>query len=317
MTEYWKHKRRYNAYSNYFKEEFGGRVQKVSIDAGFTCPNRDGTKGRGGCTFCNNQAFNPSYCMPSKTVKQQIDEGIEFHKIRYRRSNRYLAYFQAYSNTYSNIEHLKSIYSQAIDHPETIGIVVGTRPDCVSNALLDYFQELSEKIYLNIEYGIESCYEKTLKRINRGHSFEEAKEAVINTAGRGIKTAGHIIIGLPGESREEILAQAKILSGLPLHSLKFHQLQLIKGTIMAGEYRDNPGQFNFFQVDEYIDLMIDFLERLNPHILIQRFAGEAPPRFNITPVKWNLRYDVFLQKLEKRFEERDTWQGRFWKQEIR
>jgi hypothetical protein len=310
------HNRRFNAYSNYFREEFGGRVQKVSIDAGFTCPNRDGTKGKGGCTFCNNQAFSPSYCLPSKSIRQQIDEGVEFHKTRYRRSNQYLAYFQAYSNTYAPIDELKDMYAQAVDHPEIIGIVIGTRPDCVNEELLDYFQQLSKEIYLSVEYGIESCYNKTLQRINRGHSFEESKTAIINTANRGIRTGGHMIIGLPGESREEIIAQAEILSGLPLHSLKFHQLQLIKGTTMAQEYVADPDQFSFFQIDEYIELMIDFLEKLNPSILIQRFAGEAPPSFNITPIKWGIRNDVFLNKLEKRLTERDTWQGRLYQGSI-
>lgn len=308
----WKHNRPFNAYSNNFREEFGGRMQKLSIDAGFTCPNRDGSKGKGGCTFCNNQAFNPSYCLPSKSIGQQIDEGIEFHKVRYRRSTRYLAYFQTYSNTYAPLEELKAIYEQAINHPEIIGIVVGTRPDCVNGPLLDYFQQLSKEIYLSVEYGIESCYEKTLLRINRCHSFEDSKKAIFETAERGIRTGGHMIMGLPGESREEIIAQAAILSELPLHSLKFHQLQLIKGTTMAKEYAANPSQFTFFQVDEYIEIMIDFLEKLSPHIQIQRFAGETPSRFNITPVIWDLRNDVFLNKIEKRLEERGTWQGRLW-----
>lgn len=311
----WKHTRRFNAYSHHLKEEFGGRVQKLSLDAGFTCPNRDGSKGTGGCTFCNNQAFNPSYCLPSKSIRQQLDEGIEFHRIRYRRSTQYLAYFQAYSNTYAPIEELKTIYEQAINHPEIIGIVVGTRPDCVNDALLDYFQHLSNEIYLSVEYGIESCYEKTLLRINRGHSFEDSKKAIIKTAERGIRTGGHMVIGLPGENREEIIAQAGILSELPLHSLKFHQLQLIKGTTMAREYEADPTQFTFFQIDEYIEIMIDFLEQLSPHIQIQRFAGEAPPPVNLTPVKWGLRYDVFLNQLEKRLEERNTWQGRLWRKD--
>ncbi|MCF8371769.1 MAG: TIGR01212 family radical SAM protein [Bacteroidales bacterium] len=312
----WKHTRRFNTYSHHLKEEFGGRVQKLSLDAGFTCPNRDGSKGKGGCTFCNNQAFNPSYCLPSKSIRQQLDEGIEFHRIRYRRSYQYLAYFQAYSNTYAPIEDLKAIYEQAINHPEIIGIVVGTRPDCVNDALLDYFQHLSKEIYLSVEYGIESCYEKTLIRINRGHSFDDSKKAIIETAGRGIKTGAHMIIGMPGESREEIIAQAGILSKLPLHSLKFHQLQLIKATTMAREYVADPTQFTFFQIDEYIEIMIDFLEKLSPDIQIQRFAGEAPPPVNLTPVKWGLRYDVFLNKLERRLEERDTWQGRLYQSRV-
>ena len=309
----WGHKRRFNAYSNYFRNEFGGRIQKVSIDAGFTCPNRDGSKGHGGCTFCNNKAFNPSYCMPSKSVRQQIDEGIEFHKIRYRRSSQYLAYFQAYSNTYAPLEELKAIYQQAIDHPEVVGIVIGTRPDCVSEKMLDYFAELSKQTYLNLEFGIESCLEETLIRINRGHTFEESKWAITQSAKRGIKTGGHMIIGLPGESLEDIIKQSDMVSELPLHSIKFHQLQLVKDTQMAKDYEKDPSQFSFFEIEEYIELMIDVLEHLNPNILIQRFAGEAPPTVNITPVRWGIRNDIFLNKLEKRLEERDSWQGKKWK----
>ncbi len=312
-TEFpWGHSRRFNSYAQYFKNIFGERVQKVSIDAGFTCPNRDGTKGTGGCTFCNNQAFNPSYCVPSKSVTQQINEGIEFHQTRYRRSSKYLAYFQAYSNTYASIDKLKAIYNEAINHEEIIGIVVGTRPDCVDSNLLDYFQQISKKIYLNIEYGIESCYEKTLTRINRGHTFEQAKNAIIETANRGIKTGGHLIIGLPGETNAEIIEQAKILSSLPLHNLKFHQLQLIINTTMAKEYENDSSLFRFFSIEEYIELMIDFIELLNPNILIQRFAGEAPPRFTITPILWGIRNDIFLNKLEQRLKERNTWQGKLY-----
>ena len=310
MNYPWGHKRRFNAYSNYFKNHFGDRIQKVSIDAGFTCPNRDGIKGRGGCTFCNNKAFNPSYCIPEKSITQQINEGIEFHQTRYKNVDKYLAYFQAYSNSYAPLDELKKIYTEALNHKNIIGIVVGTRPDCVDEEKLDYFAELSKKYYVVIEYGIESCYNRTLDKINRGHSYEESEMAIRMTADRGIRTGGHMIMGLPGESKEEMLAQASVLSKLPLDSIKFHQLQIIKGTLMAKQFKEDPGQFKFFELDEYVDFIIDFIEMINPNFLIERFAGEAPPPFNLTPLVWGLRYYEILQKIENRMAERDTWQGK-------
>ena len=311
----WGHKRRFNTYADYFKSIFGERVQKVSIDAGFTCPNRDGTLGRGGCTYCNNDAFNPSYCQPEKSVSQQIMEGITFHKVRYRRAEKYLAYFQAYSNTYADLDILKKIYNEAMAVPGIIGLVIGTRPDCVDEKKLDYFAELSKKNYLIIEYGIESCYNKTLEKINRKHSFEQSIEAIQETAKRGIKTGAHLIFGLPGETREEMLQEAGIISGLPLDNVKFHQLQIIKGTRMAKQYVSNPDDFQLFSWEEYREFMIDFLERLNPRFVVERITGEAPPRFLAGP-RWGLkRTDQILNLFEQRLEERNTWQGRLYNEE--
>ena len=312
MDYLWGHKRRFNAYSNYFKQEFGERVQKLSIDAGFTCPNRDGKVGRGGCTYCNNDAFNPSYCESGKSVSKQIEEGIEFHSNRYRRVEKYLAYFQAYSNTYADQEHLKSIYEEALKKPEIIGLVIGTRPDCVNEILLDYFKELSKKYYIILEYGLESCYDKTLIEINRGHTFQQSIDAIKFTAAKGIKTGAHLIFGLPGESREEMIAEAEILSKLPINNMKIHQLQIIKGTKMEEEYKIKPEKFDFFELHEYIEFVIDFLERLNPNIVIERFAGEVPPRFLAGPGWGLIRNDQILNLIEKRLEERNTWQGRLY-----
>lgn len=310
MDYSWGHKRRFNAYANYFKQEFGERVQKLSIDAGFTCPNRDGKVGRGGCTYCNNDAFNPSYCESGKSVSKQIEEGIEFHSNRYRRAAKYLAYFQAYSNTYADHEHLKMIYEEALGKPEIIGLVIGTRPDCVNEKLLDYFKELSERYYIIVEYGLESCYDKTLIEINRGHTFQQSVDAIKLTASKGIKTGAHLIFGLPGESRTKMLAEAEILSKLPVNNMKFHQLQIIKGTKMEEEFRLNPEKFTFFELADYIEFVIDFLEKLNPNIVIERFAGEVPPRFLAGPGWGLIRNDQILNLIEKRLEERDTWQGR-------
>lgn len=306
----WGHDRRFNTYSNYFRKLFGERVQKVSVDAGFTCPNRDGTLAGGGCTYCNNNAFSPSYCIPEKSVSQQIMEGIEFHKVRYRRANKYLAYFQAYSNTYAPLEHLIRIYNEALAVPGIVGLAIGTRPDCVDEEKLDYFEELSEKTYLIIEYGIESCYNETLERINRKHSFEKSVWAIEATAGRGIRTGGHLIFGLPGESRSEMLEEAKILSKLPLNNVKFHQLQIIKGTKMAKDYEDDPDSFHLFSWEEYREFMVDFLELLNPGFVVERISGEAPPKY-ISGPRWGLkRTDQILDLFEKRLEERNSWQGK-------
>ena len=308
----WGHERRFNAYANYFRKLYGARVQKVSIDAGFTCPNRDGSKGTGGCTYCNNNAFNPSYCLPTKSVTQQITEGIEFHKWRYSEAVSYLAYFQAYSNTYDSVSKLRTLYEEALSFPDVTGLIIGTRPDCIDDEKLELLKELSINNYIAVEYGIESCYNKTLKRINRGHTFEEAVDAVKKTAGMGINTGAHFIFGLPGETREEMLGQASIISDLPLTTVKFHQLQIIKGTLMEQEFKDNAGSFELFTWEEYLDFFVRFLEQLNPQFVVERFTGEAPPRF-LSGIGWGKkRTDQIVSLIERRLEELDTWQGRLY-----
>jgi uncharacterized protein len=306
----WGDSRRFNSYAGYFKRTFGGRVQKLTIDAGFSCPNRDGSIGVGGCTYCNNDAFNPSYCNPTKSIIQQIEEGISFHGVRYRRAENYLAYFQAYSNTHKSIESLRKMYSEALSHPKVIGLVIGTRPDCVDDEKLDYIEELSKTYYISLEFGVESCYNRTLEAINRGHSFEKSVWAIEESARRGINTGAHIIFGLPGESHEEMLAEARLLSKLPLNSIKFHQLQIIKGTLMEKQYQENPDMFNLFSMNDYLHFVVDFLELLNPKFVVERFTGEAPPWF-LAAEGWGLlRTDQLLNKIEKILEERNTWQGR-------
>jgi len=309
----WNHHRRFNSYAEYFKKEFGGRVQKLAIDAGFTCPNRDGSKGHGGCTYCDNDAFNPSYCHPDKPVRKQIEEGIEFHSNRYRRASRYLAYFQPYSNTYASLDKLKEIYSQALEFPEIIGLVIGTRPDCIDEQKLDFFKMLSESHYIMLEYGIESCYNHTLERINRGHTFEEAVKALDLSSRFEIKTGIHLIFGLPGETKQDMMKEAEMISALPVNNVKFHQLQIIKGTRMEKEFIEKPGDFLQFTLDEYIEFVIDFTENLNPDFVIERFAGEVPPRFLAGPGWGLIRNDQILGRIEKRMEERNTWQGKMCK----
>jgi len=305
----WGHSRRFNSYTEYFKTIFGERVQKISLDAGFTCPNRDGSKGLGGCAYCNNNSFSPSYCKPDKPIALQIEEGIEFHKVRYRRADKFLAYFQAYSNTYKDIESLKAIYNTA-KQQGIVGFVIGTRPDCVDDEKLDYFAELAKDYYVIIEYGIESCYDKTLTRVNRGHDFATTVSAIKKTAERGINVGGHLIFGLPGETKEDMLRQADIISELPLNTIKFHQLQIIKGTRFEKEYRENPDNFSLFEMSEYLDFIVRFIEHLHPSIVIERFASESPPRLVVAP-EWGLiRYDEVLRLIEKKMEQRDTWQGK-------
>jgi len=301
-------KQRYLNYNQVLKTEFSERIQKISINAGFTCPNRDGSKGHGGCTYCNNQTFSPEYCKPVKSITQQIQEGINFFKHKYE-NQFYLAYFQSYTNTYDSLDKLKNIYEEALSHPHVKGIVVGTRPDCINDELLDYFAELSKSVYVMIEYGIESTDDKTLEFINRGHDYTCAVEAIRATANRGIKTGAHLILGLPNESRETILSHADQISKLPLTAIKLHQLQLVRKTVMAEQYIEHPEWFNFYTANEYIDLLIDFVERLNPQIAIERFISQSPPNLIIAP-EWGLKNFEFAVKFEKRLVERDSWQGK-------
>ena len=320
--------KRYNSFVGYFKRKYGERLQKIVLDAGFTCPNRDGKVGRGGCTYCDNAAFHPSYSTAGKSLHQQLDEGIEFHKVRYRTTEHYLAYFQSFSNTYAPLEHLKSLYEEALRHPDVVGIVIGTRPDCVDEQKLDYLAELSRgniladwRRFLSdgqertapiiiVEYGIESCYDQTLARINRGHDFETARMAVQMTADRGLDVGVHFILGLPGETRQMMLDSCALINSLPIRSVKFHQLQIVKGTRKEAEYAECPQDFERFSLEEYLDFFVDMLERLRPDLFIERFVGEVPPRFvNETP--WGLIRNVeLLRLLEKRLQERDSWQGK-------
>ena len=309
----WGDERRYNSYAAYFRRRFGERVQKVAINAGFTCPNRDGKVGFGGCTFCNNEAFTPSYCQPSKSITQQIEEGIEFHRRRYRAASRYLAYFQSFSNTYAPLEVLRERYLEALSHPEVVGVVVGTRPDCVNEEILDFFTELAKEYYVTIEYGIESTYDDTLKAINRGHDFECARRAVEMTAERGLSVGAHFVLGLPGESDEMILEQVERINALPLTTIKFHQLQVFKGTAMEREYDEHPERFRFWELEEYLDLFTEILRRLRPDIVVERFASEAPPRYHYGR-NWGLvRNETLWNMLEKRLTERNAWQGELYR----
>lgn len=308
----WGDDRPFNSYSGYFKRLFGSRMQKLTINAGFTCPNRDGRVGTGGCTFCNNEAFTPSYCTPAKSVTQQLEEGIAFHRYRYRTAQRYLAYFQSFSNTYAPLEELRRIYDEALAHPLVAGLVIGTRPDCVDDAVLDYFANVARERYVIIEYGIESCCDATLQAVNRGHDFACARQAVEATAARGIHTGAHFILGLPGESDDMLIASADIINSLPLNTVKFHQLQIFRDTPMAADWAQHPERYRFRTLDEYLDLFIRILQRLRPDLVVERFAGEAPPRYHCGPTWGLIRNEQLLARLEKRLRETGSYQSQFW-----
>lgn len=304
MTE----RKRYREFGDFLRERFPFKAQKIAINAGFTCPNRDGSKGRGGCTYCNNQTFNPSYCQTDKSVTDQLAEGVRFFSRKYPEM-RYLAYFQAYTSTYGEQERLERLYEEALGYPGVVGLVIGTRPDCMPDSLLDYLARLSEQVLVLVEYGVESTLDRTLRRINRGHDFAEAEEAIRRTAARGIAVGAHLILGLPGESRDEILGHADRLSELPLTTLKLHQLQLIRHTRMALEFERQPEDFHLFTVDEYIDLVIDFIERLDPAIALERFVSQSPKELLIAP-DWGLKNYEFTARVNRRLAERDSWQGK-------
>ncbi|WP_455498141.1 TIGR01212 family radical SAM protein [Coprobacter sp.] len=300
--------KRYADFGTFLKKYFSGKVQKISINAGFTCPNRDGTKGNGGCTYCNNQTFSPEYCHTEKTISEQLLEGIDFFGRKYP-DMKYLAYFQAYTNTYGEFISLRDKYEEALRMPGVVGLIIGTRPDCMPEQLLSYLSELSRRCFVLVEYGIESTCDETLMRINRGHSFADAVDAVQRTSDAGILTGAHMILGLPGEDRKAIISHAEKLSRLPLSTLKLHQLQLIRNTRMAHEQAVNPERFHLYDVDEYIDLVIDFIEHLNPDITVERFVSQSPDNLLIAP-KWGLKNHEFTARLLKRMAVRDSWQGK-------
>lgn len=274
--------------------------QKLVVDAGFTCPH-------GRCTFCDNAAFHPSYSVPSKSITQQIDEGIAFHAARGRTQGPYLAYFQSFSNTFAPLERLKAVYGEALAHPAVEGLVIGTRPDCVDAEKLDYIASLG---CVRMEYGIESCRDETLRRVHRGHDFACTERAVRETAARGIPVGGHWILGLPGETRETLLEDVAHINALPLDTVKLHQLQILKGTPMAAEFAERPGDFVRWSLPEYIDLLVSLIERLRPDIAVGRLAASVPPRY-LAVSGWGVKATALSALLEARLRERDTWQGRY------
>lgn len=303
--------KRYNDYSTHIKATFGARVQKISLDTGFTCPNRDGSKGFGGCTYCNNDTFNPDYCEPEKSIKQQLDEGIAFFGKKYK-SQQYLAYFQAYTNTYADIKLVKKLYLEALSVPNVIGLVIGTRPDCISEDLIEFLAQLSKKYYISLEFGVESTLNRTLKAINRCHTFEETQDAYKQCVNRGFYLGAHLILGLPGETKTELLNHAKAVSKLPIKTLKLHHLQIVKQSVMGIQYRRNPEKFDLFTAENYINFVTDFIGYLRPDIIIERFTAEAPKDLLIAPNWGGLKNFEVVAKIDKKLIEKNTWQGKYY-----
>jgi len=303
--------KRYNDYSTHIKATFGARVQKISLDTGFTCPNRDGSKGFGGCTYCNNDTFNPDYCEPKKSIKQQLEEGIAFFGKKYK-SQQYLAYFQAYTNTYADIELVKKLYLEALSVPNVIGLVIGTRPDCISEDLITFLSQLSKKYYISLEFGVESTLNRTLKAINRCHTFEETQDAYQQCVNKGFYLGAHLILGLPGETKTELLNHAKEVSKLPIKTLKLHHLQIVKQSVMGIQYRRNPEKFNLFTAENYINFVTKFIGYLRPDIIIERFTAEAPKDLLIAPNWGGLKNFEVVAKIDKKLIEKDIWQGKYY-----
>jgi len=295
----------YNDYGSWIRRQFPCRVQKISIDAGFTCPNRDGRISTGGCIYCDNRTFNPEYCQRRDSISQQLEAGKLFFGKKYP-DMKYLAYFQAYTNTYGSIEHLRLLYEEALKTDDVAGIVIGTRPDCISDELLDYLEGLNKRTFLMVEYGVESANDETLKLINRGHNFSDSVSAIAKTHARGILTGAHIILGLPGEDETESLRQAPIISSLPIDVLKIHQMQIVKGTRLAEMYQEKP--FHVYTVDEYISLIANYIQKLRKDLVLERFVSQSPKDMIIAP-HWGLKNYQFTNLLNNYLRKNNIHQG--------
>ena len=295
----------YNDFGTWLRRQFPYRVQKLSVDAGFSCPNRDGRIGTGGCIYCDNRTFNPAYCNNRKSITQQLEDGKRFFSRKYP-DIKYLAYFQAFTNTYAPLAQLKILYEEALRVDDVVGLVVGTRPDCVSDELLDYLAELRRRCFVLVEYGIESANNDTLRRINRGHTFEQARETVVRTHERGILCGGHIILGLPGEDSSESLRQAPVISALPLDILKIHQMQIIEGTRLAKIYQETP--FHVYSIEEYIELVSNYIQLLEKEIVLERFVSQSPADLLVAP-RWGIKNYEFTNLLVNHLRKHHIHQG--------
>ena len=295
----------YKEFGTWLQAELGCKAQKLSVDAGLTCPNRDGTLGRGGCTFCDNRTFNPAYCRQGGSITDQLEAGKRFFARKYP-TMKYLAYFQSYSNSYGTLSHLKELYEEALRVPDVVGLVIGTRPDCMPDALLEYLEELNRRTFLLVEYGVESANEETLVRVNRGHTFAQARECIIRTAQRGIRVGVHMILGFPWETRSELIRQAQLIASLPITTLKLHQLQVIRGTQLAREYELHPWPLP--TAEEYVDLVLEYISHLPSSLVLERFVSQSPPEYVIAP-RWGLKNHEFSALVEKAMQKRSTQLG--------
>lgn len=295
----------YKEFGTWLQAELGCKAQKLSVDAGLTCPNRDGTLGRGGCTFCDNRTFNPAYCRQGGSITDQLEAGKQFFSRKYP-TMKYLAYFQSYTNSYGTLSHLKELYEEALRVPDVVGLVIGTRPDCMPDALLEYLEELNRRTFLLVEYGVESANEETLVRVNRGHTFAQARECIIRTAQRGIRVGVHMILGFPWETRSELIRQAQLIASLPITTLKLHQLQVIRGTQLAREYELHPWPLP--TAEEYVDLVLEYISHLPPSLVLERFVSQSPPEYVIAP-RWGLKNHEFSALVKKAIQKRSTQLG--------
>lgn len=299
---------RYYPYGYFLKRKFGERVQKVSIDAGFTCPNVDGTVAIGGCVFCDNRSFSPSRRVRRDKIQAQIDDGIRRLKIRYK-VNKFMAYFQPATNTYAPVDELRPLFEQAISHPEVVALAIGTRPDCVPDEVLDLIEELAQKVYVSVEYGMQTVHDRSLDWMNRGHHHDAFLDAMERSRNRGFEICAHVMLGLPGESKEDMLQGARELAAEKVDSVKIHNLYCVKKTPL--EQQVLSGEVQLMSRDDYIDVLVDFLELLPPQMIVERISGEAPPDYFVGP-SWCLDKPAILKALQSELEKRDSWQGKNW-----
>jgi hypothetical protein len=296
---------RYFAYNFYLRNRFGERVHKVSLDAGFTCPNVDGTVATGGCVFCDNRSFSPSRRLPKVPIRSQIDRGIRALAARYR-CQRFLAYFQPATNTYAPVDRLRSLYEDALAHPQIAGLVIGTRPDCVPPQVLDLLEELAQRTYVSLEYGLQTIHDGSLDWMNRGHHYDAFVDAIERSRGRGIELGAHVILGIPSETAEDMLATARELARLDLDAVKIHNLYAVQHTPLAEWVAQ--GKVRLLEFNEYVPLVVDFLERLRPRCVVERLMGDAPPEYLVGP-RWCLDKPAVLAAIAQEFERRNSWQG--------
>ena len=299
---------RYNSYSDYLKERFGCKVHKVSVDMGFTCPNRDGSVARGGCIYCNNDSFVPPYARNRYSFDSQVTSGINYLRNRFK-AKRFIIYFQAYTNTYGNVSELRDMYLSALSYDDVVGVAIGTRSDCIDEAKLDMIEDLSRKTYVSLEYGIESVYDKTLEYMNRGHDYQSVIDAIALSKGRGFDIGTHIIVGFPTETRDEMLAMADRVSELGVDNLKIHNLHIVRNTPLARIYSENP--FHLFGYSEYLDFIVEFIEKVSPGIVIERLFTDTPRDLLVAP-HWNMSHAEILRDIKYCLESKDTYQGRLY-----
>src|SRR5436190_6720704 len=296
---------RFRSYNRWLQEKFGERVDKVIVDAGLTCPNRDGTVAVGGCAYCNNNSFRPPSAIKTDPIRDQVREGIEYIRKRFD-AHKFIIYFQPFTNTYAETGYLRELYADAVEHPEVVGLAIGTRPDCVDEEKIRMIDEIAQRTFVSLEFGVESIYDDTLRRVNRGHDYATFLRAMELTRRRSIHIGAHLILGFPWETREQWLAMADEMSRAGVDALKIHHLHLVRGTALAAEYARRP--FRVLGYEEYLDLLCDFIERLDPRIVIERMFGEAPLALLVAP-NWRRTKNDLVRDIQRRFEERDVWQG--------